>query len=400
VAEITIQKIKYIADILQDSLADLKYKGNISFAICKEIGTHWERDIAKLEQNQSNGVAIEKIIGYFSFWVRKLQPISEAHPVVKEDGILVKKIEQTNTHINELVSIHGIKLLALKYFDAMEKFENHLGNTNRALSYKEDAEKLEEKFNVLFDAINTEDLYRSFLQICLYDMRFRTFGPHHLTHAVRFLMFMSDINLKKINAAYSNSFIHSSMQRKIVLHMKIFISAPGDVQKEILNNSKSLLNPKNIIKEKYQYWIDNFGVAVTCISQIDVPAGRDQNSAQNAVNKFVDEQSIDVYYGLIKHRFGTKTVAGYGSGTEEEYNEAITKISDGGFIAFGIYSNDEPFNNKTPEAQVKNIKANKKKIDAFRKTYGDKQFMFFWDEKNFKEIFIKEVENKIKLYKK
>lgn len=389
------EEMNATASIINRALVELKYHGDIDIEICQDIDDHWERDIKKLESAQQSGIAIEKLIGYYAFWVRKLQPVTKAHPFVenKNGGIIVIE-EKNNTHINELVAIYLIKILAIKYFNDKISEKKVLKTKNFASDvkeYEQYIEGVEKHFDDLFSSINSPELYRSFLNVCLYDMRYRTFGPHHFTHAVRFLMFNSGVDLKNVNSKLSSIKPNESAISKRILKLTLFLSAPKDMQDGYFyEDTASAIKLKKIIKDKNDDWIERFRVAVVCIAQKDVPAQLSSISSQDVVNNYLISKGVDAYCGFLKHAFGTATKAGFGSGTEEEYNLAIN-IIEHEFILFGI-SIDQPDYNKMDGKSRKKAISNIEKISKFKNQYGDKQFFFDWTDANLEEKFIKNIE--------
>jgi hypothetical protein len=389
------EEIDATASIIIRSLLELKYYGEIDVEICQDIADHWERDVKKLESSQQSGIAIEKLIGYYAFWVRKLQPVTKAHPFIDNNkgGITIIE-EKSNTHINELVAIYLIKILAVRYFNDKISEQKSL-KTKEAASNVADYEQyisgVEKHFSDLFSSINSPELYRSFLNVCLYDMRYRTFGPHHFTHAVRFLMFNSGVDLKVVNSKLSSIRPNEAAISKRILKLTLFLSAPKDMQDGYFyEDEKSHVKLKKIIKDKNDEWIERYRTTVVCIAQKDVPAQLSESSSQEVVNSYLAARGVDAYCGFLKHAFGTPTKAGFGSGTEEEYNLAIKSINHE-FILFGTSTEQPDYNSMDAKIRKKAI-ANTGKISKFKKQYGDKQFFFDWNDGNLESVFTKNIE--------
>ena len=388
--------------LINRALLELRYQGDIDPEICQDINDHWERDVAKLKATQEDGVAIEKIIGYYAFWVRKLQPVTNAYPFIpneEKDGYIVIN-DKSNTHINELVSIYVIKILALLYFeDKIQEYSTSKinGFNQKIAEYRAYIDGVEKHFTDLFDSINSPELYKSFLRVCLYDMRYRTFGPHHFTHAVRFLMYNSGVDLKSVNSRLSSIGVNKSGVSKRILKLTVFISAPGDVQEGYIYDLPAVsISIKRIIKNKNDEWIDRFHTVVVCLAQKDVPSKLSTSYSQEVVNEFIVERGVDAYCGILKHNFGSPTKAGFGSGTEEEYNLAINGF-DPDFILFGISIELPDYNSMTP-AQRKKAMLDSAKIEKFKKKYGNNQFIFDWDDQSFEKTFIYQIEELIKRF--
>ena len=138
-----------------------------------------------------------KACSYLSFWVRKLKPISDAYPAtaLPVEGEEIP-FEAEVLDINEQVAIHlAIKLARICVSDGHVKFSDTLSRS----------EVLK-----VFDRTAKEYLVSSFedgmsmgirFENLVYDMRFRTFGPHHLTHMLTHLLREVSQECSKLQAA-------------------------------------------------------------------------------------------------------------------------------------------------------------------------------------------------------
>jgi hypothetical protein len=178
-------------------LDEMSVNAHVSYCAVEEVIIHYWRDLERLNAVHHEVIHPTKACSYLAFWVRKLKPVSDAfHERVVEaiDGkiavpeIIGDKEILRHTHeitdINEQVSIHlAVRLL------------RNCVRDGRAVEL--DGWKPGEIANVFDKVANnylTSDLEDGismglrFYNI-IYDMRFRTYGPHHLTqiltHIVR-----------------------------------------------------------------------------------------------------------------------------------------------------------------------------------------------------------------------
>lgn len=156
----------------------------VSYPTVEEIVIHFWRDIDRLFAIHHETVHPTKACSYLAFWVRKLKPISMAFPksaIHKERDIFPFEIEVAD--VNEQIAVH----IALSW-------------TRRCIEeerFTPDAKVQKELTLLAFDK-SVEDYLTSYFEDgmemgvrfdnIVYDMRFRTFGPHHLTHMLTNLM--------------------------------------------------------------------------------------------------------------------------------------------------------------------------------------------------------------------
>lgn len=163
---------------LEDLLTKMRVDAHISFPVVEEVVIHFWRDLERLYAIHHAKVNITKGCSYLAFWVRKLKPISDAYPsaYILSDDTAPDLIAEV-TDINEQMAVHL----------AFRLMRNCLRD-HRVLSFSH----LPDDFVLTtFDRIVEEylgsdgeaglEMGRRFDNI-VYDMRFRTYGPHHLTH--------------------------------------------------------------------------------------------------------------------------------------------------------------------------------------------------------------------------
>jgi hypothetical protein len=194
-AAVPLAKRIALADELRFVLEDILSKdfdciADVSLANCIEIIEHHFRDLDRLyvhHQHKKKLVHPSKHIAYLAFWIRKLKPIDSAFKISVLDNARNSGNELSSndeiTDINEHVSIvYAVRLIksfvksghicapkgcsqddfvafidiaAHQYLNEDEKGGPHLGSR---------------------------------LESLVYDMRYRTFGPHHLVHAVNHII--------------------------------------------------------------------------------------------------------------------------------------------------------------------------------------------------------------------
>jgi hypothetical protein len=167
-------------DAIADILAKMFVNAHISYPIVEEVIIHFWRDLERLYAIHHELVHVTKACSYIAFWVRKLKPISDAYPnsiidALAEDSLPPHFAEITD--INEQVAIHlSIRLLRNCIRD------------HRIID-KPDIKKSEilNSFDTVVDDYLTSEIEDGMsmglrFESMIYDMRFRTYGPHHLTH--------------------------------------------------------------------------------------------------------------------------------------------------------------------------------------------------------------------------
>ena len=157
----------------------LSVDAHVSYRVTEEVMIHFWRDLERLYAIHHRLVHVTKSCSYLAFWVRKLKPISDAFPKavnarLEDDGVPPPDAEIVD--INEQVAIHlSIRLLRNCIRDG------------RILSLKGiDAAEVLGVFDAVVEDYLTSEIEEDMsmglrFESMVYDMRFRTFGPHHLT---------------------------------------------------------------------------------------------------------------------------------------------------------------------------------------------------------------------------
>ncbi len=186
-----VQLHNLLIEILED---EIKCVGDVSLKACCEVIIHHSRDVGKLFDVQPKGVEATKFIGYLAFWVRKIKPLSNAYSIVdvaevlddenKDPDISWKEI----TQINELASIEIVKRLLHSYV---------VNPDSKLISGSPDVRlQVADRALAIMDGYLTidtaHDEFKNFKDIMVYDMRFRTFGPHHMVHIINHILYAAD----------------------------------------------------------------------------------------------------------------------------------------------------------------------------------------------------------------
>lgn len=104
-----------------------------------------------------------------------------------------------------------------------------------------------------------------------------------------------------------------------IISLALFVACPSDLQEE-----RSLL--EEVIQEQNPIWTRNFGVQIEPIFWETYVFSSFGSDAQDAINSQVED--YDLFLGMLWGRFGTPTKR-FGSGTEEEFERAYTKLQRG-----------------------------------------------------------------------
>lgn len=170
---------------IQDVLGELEVHAIVSYRCCEEAIIHHGRDIDRLYVTHHKYVHPTKHCSYLSFWIRKLKPVSKAYPtrIIKEFKEEDLPIFEEITNINEEVALH---LAFRSLYRYIEENQIKFPSTDvgvRALSVYNDV--LSE---YLLSPDENEMSVGNRFSMLVYDMRFRTFGPHHLTHVLTHIL--------------------------------------------------------------------------------------------------------------------------------------------------------------------------------------------------------------------
>jgi hypothetical protein len=143
------------------------------------------RDMDRLYAVHQKLVHSSKHIAYMAFWIRKLKPVDTSYPIAELD-----RAGHSNTDIDESLEIRDInERISLYYmFDLMKAyvFDGHI-EAPQGMSKSSFLQNIELAFaNFLKGRIGPvlDDRFEA----VVYDMRYRTFGPHHVVHLVNHIL--------------------------------------------------------------------------------------------------------------------------------------------------------------------------------------------------------------------
>jgi hypothetical protein len=165
---------------------DLGCYGFVSYANCYDVIFHLDRDIDRLYALHQKLVHPSKHVAYTAFWIRKIKPVSSAFFLSdmkiaeKRKAFVDEKLEVAD--INERVCLYYIWRSVATY---IEHDQIALPKNITKDRYIENVERIFQEF--VADRSTGPALNNRFNEV-LYDMRYRTFGPHHLVHIATYLL--------------------------------------------------------------------------------------------------------------------------------------------------------------------------------------------------------------------
>jgi hypothetical protein len=167
--------------ILRESMG---IRADLSKNLFFDAALHWKEDMDRLYKKDDKGIRPAKHVAFMAFWIRKIKPITGAyyHHTVMQYATQGKCIppEEEIIDVNERVAIR----LA---FDQLAGFaENgellfHDGETgqDRKLAYdKASFMQAVDRYCRQKHGVDGKCV----LETLIYDMRYRSFGPHNLVH--------------------------------------------------------------------------------------------------------------------------------------------------------------------------------------------------------------------------
>lgn len=163
---------------------NLKAEAAISKQIVLDVIIHWERDMDRISAAQHGEGSATKHIAHQAFWIRKLKPISRAYRT--EDLNAARRAKQAIHFSQEIVDANervaialACKLLIVYVEDAIF-FDVTVGSNVKAAPLPSAAERTKQFLREYFSQrIGGAD--GAIIDNLLYNMRYRTFGPHHMT---------------------------------------------------------------------------------------------------------------------------------------------------------------------------------------------------------------------------
>ncbi len=188
--EVELERCEELAPQLYDAILGILQKmelnAHVSFSITKEVAIHFWRDMERLYATHHEQVHVTKACSYLAFWVRKLKPISDAIPNSIagrfQDGDEYPHYAEV-TNVNEQAALHlAVQLLRNCIRDGRLVINERLSKSTVLKVF--DRVTLEYLTSELEDGMSMGLRFDSIV----YDMRFRTFGPHHLTHMMTYML--------------------------------------------------------------------------------------------------------------------------------------------------------------------------------------------------------------------
>lgn len=380
-----MNKSDYIFDLIVLSIERYRKYFVINKKVCDDITKKWNEDFDALEKT-NRGVTVSDSAGFIGFWICKLKPL-----VHKEDEAINSASELDivfNEYLNEFIAIDVMREYLLDHVREFCKNDfSMLENTKRTFD------------EILGDLL--KQTKTSFLTEVLDDLKYKTFDKHHVAHIARYMLQEAKKNGGVHQSAHlGNQPVKQSKNGKHMKCFRVFISAPGDIQEGYLEENGLL---DLILQKNFRRWFRDFGVAVDFISQRNIPAEYDERGVQTYITECMGKD-FEMYVGLVCKKVGTPTESNgekFNSGTEAEYHHAISvskKVKIPISFAFG-----EPDKNafRTKEEENAYHSSEKYKIEALKKSIGDKQKYWGWDEKknNFEERFLEQLNAHIKKLK-
>jgi translation initiation factor 2 beta subunit (eIF-2beta)/eIF-5 len=127
-----------------------------------------------------------KHIAYAAFWIRKLKPVDSSYPVSE-----IERATRTKTPIDESLEIRDVnERICLHYMFRLLNSYVSEGHVKPPHKLKKD-DFLANIHRVFINFINERDqipVLNDRFEAIVYDMRYRTFGPHHVVHLVNYLL--------------------------------------------------------------------------------------------------------------------------------------------------------------------------------------------------------------------
>jgi hypothetical protein len=178
------QELRYTLNVLLRD--DLKCYGSISLACCYDVIEHHMRDIERLYAVHQKLVHASKHIAYLTFWIRKLKPVDTSYPISE-----IERAISTSSAIDESVEVRDVnERICLYYMHTLLKSSAADGRIKPpGVMPKEDfIANIDLAFNNFLTEGNGGPVLDNRFGAVVYDMRYRTFGPHHVVHLVNHIL--------------------------------------------------------------------------------------------------------------------------------------------------------------------------------------------------------------------
>lgn len=178
--------LHYYGQLIDDLLVDTGFTARVSKLRLCEVITHWQKDVHRLAEVHNGNVNPAKFISYLSFWIRKIKPISDAYHIQDitpdEEGNDTAPYTKEFTDINERIAIllAMSQLLTHATFGTLDNVNPEDPACNDIITQRVIGLKSFFNQSMHFPA-DVGSMMGSNYHSFIYDMRYRTYGPHHLT---------------------------------------------------------------------------------------------------------------------------------------------------------------------------------------------------------------------------
>lgn len=165
---------------------DLKCFGIVSLAGCHDVIVHLSRDMDRLYALHQTLVHPAKHVAYAAFWIRKIKPVSCAYPLAEIATAQKKKTLVDDgselADVNERICLYYTRHLICEY----------VKHKQIATPAELTTEKYISNIQLIFDRFVKDEspgpALNNRFEAMIYDMRYRTYGPHHYVHTVNYLL--------------------------------------------------------------------------------------------------------------------------------------------------------------------------------------------------------------------
>jgi hypothetical protein len=165
---------------------DLKCMGTVSLACCYDVIEHHSRDIERLYAVHQQLVHPSKHIAYAAFWIRKLKPVDTSYPISEVEKALRSKKQIDKSlelrDVNERICLHYTFRLLNEYVSS-----GHI-KPPKGTAKETFLVNIERVFRNFVNGGDAGPVLNDRYEAIVYDMRYRTFGPHHVVHLVNYLL--------------------------------------------------------------------------------------------------------------------------------------------------------------------------------------------------------------------
>jgi hypothetical protein len=178
------QALRFNLDVILRE--DLQCMGTVSLACCYDVIEHHNRDIERLYAVHQKLVHPSKHIAYAAFWIRKLKPVDSTYPIAE-----IERAIRTKTPINQSLEVRDInERICLYYtFSLLNEYvnDNHI-ELPSGVSKEDFLVNIGRVFRKFVSGGDIGPGLTDRYEAIVYDMRYRTFGPHHVVHLVSYLL--------------------------------------------------------------------------------------------------------------------------------------------------------------------------------------------------------------------